>query len=62
MKDQIPSTRLNIDKIIRCDRAIMLHKILREKCLENPKEKFTHRTQILEYKTLSMNNLQIPKP
>ena len=50
VKGQIPLARRNVDKIIRNDRAMMVHKILGEKFLENLKGKFTYRTQILKYK------------
>ena len=50
VKDQIPLVRRNVDKIIRNYRAMMVHKILGEKFLENLKGKFTYRTQILKYK------------
>ena len=43
MKDQVPSARLNIDKISTYDQAIMVHKILKEKCPENLIGKFAYR-------------------
>ena len=40
----------------------MLHKILRNRCPENLKGKFTRRNQISKYETSRMHDLQIPKP
>ena len=39
----------------------MVHKILKKKCPENLKGKFTRRTQISKYETRRINDLQIPK-
>ena len=46
LKDQIPSARLNVNKPITYYPAILVHKILREKCPENLKRKFTYRILI----------------
>ena len=54
--------RLNVEKIITYDRAIMVHKLLRIRCPENLKGKFTRRNQISKYETRRMHDLQIPKP
>ena len=43
IKDKMPSKRLSVEKIITYDRAIMVHKILRKRCPENLKGKFTRR-------------------
>ena len=60
--DKMPSKRLSVEKIITYDRAIMVHKILRKRCPENLKGKFTRRNQISKYETRRMHDLQIPKP
>ena len=57
----MPSKRLSVEKIITYDRAIMVHKILRKRCPENLKGKFTRRNQISKYETRRMRDLQIPK-
>ena len=56
-KDQIPSSRLNVDKVITYDRTIMVYKILREICPENFKGKFTNRTQISDTKLVGSTNI-----
>ena len=61
-KDNLPSKRLCVEKIITYDWAIMVHKILRKRCPENLKGKFTRRNQISKYETREMHDLQIPKP
>ena len=61
IKDQIPSTWLNVEKLITYDWAIMVHKILAGICPENLKGKFTRRSQITKYETRKINDLQIPK-
>ena len=43
IKDQILSARLNFEKVIKNDQAIMVHKILKEMCQENLKGKFTRK-------------------
>ena len=40
----------------------MVHKILKKRCPENLKGKFTRRTQISKCKTRRINDLQIRKP
>ena len=60
-KDNIPSAQINVEKVIVFDRAIMVHKILGEMCLESLKGKFTKRSQASKYETRGMNDLQIPK-
>ena len=62
IKDKMPSKRLSVEKIITYDRAIMVDKILRKRCPENLKGKFTRRNQISKYETRKMHDLQIPKP
>ena len=62
IKDQLPYERLNIEKIITYNRAIMVYKILEKRCPENLKGKFVKRTQISKYETRRINNFQIPKP
>ena len=62
LKDQIPPKRLNVEKIVTYDRAIMVHKILKKKCPEDLMGKFTRRTQISKYETRRINDLQVPKP
>ena len=59
---KMPSKRLSVEKLITYDRAIMVHKILRKRCPENLKGKFTRRNQISKYETSRMPDLQIPKP
>ena len=51
IKDQLPSARLNVEKLITYDRAIRVHNILKEMCPGNLKGKFTSRTQISNYET-----------
>ena len=58
----MPSKRLSVEKIISYDRAIMVHKILRKRCPENLKGKFTRRNRISKYETRRIHDLQIPKP
>ena len=62
IKDQIPSERENVEKSITYDRAIIVHKILKKKCPENLKGKFTRRTQLSKYETRKINDLQLPTP
>ena len=62
IKVKIPSKRLSVEKIITYDWAIMVHKILMKRCLENLKGKFTGGTQNSKYETRKMHDLQIPKP
>ena len=59
---KMPSKRLSVEKIIIYDRTRMVHKILRNKCPENLKGKFTRRNHISQYETRKMHDLQIPKP
>ena len=61
IKDKIPSKRLSVEKIITYDRAIMVHKIIRKRCPEILKVKFTRGTQNSKYETRRIHNLQIPK-
>ena len=61
IKDKMPSKRLSLEKIITYDRGIMVHKVLRKRCPENLKGKFTRRNQISKYKTRRMRDLQILK-
>ena len=58
----MPSKRLSVEKIITYDRAIMVHKILRKRCPENLKGKFTRRNQTSKHETRKIHDLQIPKP
>lgn len=51
IKDQIPPARLNFERHITYDRAVMVHMILKEMCPENPKRTFTSRTQMSKYET-----------
>ena len=60
-KDQIPTTRLSVEKVMIYDWATMVHKILKEICPEFLKGKFIRRTQISKYRTQRINDLQIPK-
>ena len=62
IKDKMPSKRLSAEKSITYDRAIVVHKILRKKCPENFKGKFTRINQISKYETQKMHDLLIPKP
>ena len=62
IKDKMPSKRISVENIITYDRAIMVHKILRKRCPENLKGKFTRRNQISKCETRKMHYLQIPKP
>ena len=62
IKDKIPSTLLSVEKIITYYMAIIAHKILKNRCPESLKGKFTRRTQISKYKTCRLNDLQTPKP
>ena len=62
IKDKMPSKRLSDEKIVTYDRAIMVHKILRKRCPENLKGKFTRRNQLSKYETRRMHDPQIPKP
>ena len=61
IKDQTPSERLNVEKIVTYDRVIMVHKILKKKCPENLKGKLTRRTHISKYENRRIDYLQIPK-
>ena len=60
IKDQMPPTRLNVEKLITDDWAIVVHKILAGICPENLTGKFTGRSQIAKHETHKINCLQIP--
>ena len=61
IKDNIPTARLSVEKLMTYDRATMVHKILKEMCPEILKGKFIRRTHISKYETRRINDLQIPK-
>ena len=61
IKDQIPTARLSVEKVMTYDRATVVHKILKEMCPKILKGKFTRRTQVSKYETRRINDLQIPK-
>ena len=61
IKDQIPTARLSVEKVIAYDRTTMVHKILKEMCPKIPKGKFIRRTQNSKYEIRRINDLQIPK-
>ena len=61
IKDQIPTSRLSVEKAMTYDRATMVHKILKEMCPEVLKGKFIRRTHISKYETRRKNDLQVPK-
>ena len=60
-KDNIPSAKINVEKVIIYDWAIMVHKFLGEMCPESPKGKFTKGSQASKYETRRINDIQIPK-
>ena len=55
IKDNIPTARLSVEKLMTYDRATMVHKILKEMCPEILKGKFIRRTHISKYETLRIN-------
>ena len=61
IKDNIPTARLSVEKLMTYDRATMVHKILKEMGPETLKGKFIRRTHISKYETRRINDLQIPK-
>ena len=61
IEHQTLTKRLNVEKIIKYDRATMVHKILKEMCPEILIGKFIRRTQISKYESRRTNDLQIPK-
>ena len=62
IKDRIPFTWINVEKVTTYDQSILVHNILKEFCPENLKGKIMRRTKISKYETHRINDLQIPKP
>ena len=61
-KDPWPKKWLSVVKLVRCDRCVMVYKIVKIQCPESLWNMFQQRCSISNYNARNYKDLYIPKP